>query len=80
MNDIIAGVSAIGIIIGIVEVAKQTGLPTRYAPLVSLLLGVLLTTAYAIADQSFSAASVLMGLTFGLSASGLYSGVRAVTE
>lgn len=81
MNDIVAGVSVIGVVLGVVEALKQAGLlPSRYAALAAALLGAIITSAVGIADASFSVISILTGIALGLSASGLYSGVKAVTE
>lgn len=64
----------IAVIVGVVEVIKQAfNLPTRLAPLVSLVLGVI---AFGFLD-SFTAQTIFTGLIAGLSASGLYSGVKA---
>ena len=66
----------IPVILGIVEIAKQFGLPSKYATLVSLLLGVGIT----ILMVDFTKDSVLMGIVFGLSSSGLYSGSKKILE
>jgi hypothetical protein len=64
-----------GVVIALVEVAKSVGLPSRFAPLLSVLLGVgsLLLLAF------FQPATeiIFTGLVVGLSAAGLYSGVKA---
>ena len=59
---------------GLVEVVKVTGLPDRFAPLASLLIGVGL--AFFVADTV--PAVILGGIAAGLMASGLYSGTRAM--
>jgi hypothetical protein len=69
---------ALAITMGLTEVIKKTGLPSKYSPLVSLIFG--LTTSY-IADPSGSLAIITWsGLIVGLSASGLYSGAKKITE
>jgi len=57
-------------ITGIVEALKQTGLPTRFAPLASVLLGV--ASHWLVPEIS-----ILTGILYGLGGVGLYSGVRA---
>lgn len=64
------------IVVGLVELAKRLGLPTRYAPVLAVLLGLLFGTVYLSPEDL--RAGVLMGLALGLSASGLYSGSRAI--
>lgn len=73
-----AGVAFIPIIVGIVEVLKRLGLKDRYAPIASLILGLILAIIYA-AEGDFKK-GLLQGIYFGLAASGLYSGVKNVTE
>lgn len=62
------------IVIGLVEAIKKVGLPDRWAPIVSIALG--LGGAWLIGGTAL--AIVLSGLVIGLSASGLYSGTSAV--
>lgn len=66
----------IPIIIGIVEVFKRAGLPNKYSPIVSLLLGVIFGILYVqpLLD------GITLGLVIGLSATGLYSGSKNVFE
>lgn len=63
-------ISTIAIVLGLVELVKQLGLSSKYAPLLSLTLGV----GIQFLIQDVSAASTLAGIVYGLSASGLYSG------
>jgi hypothetical protein len=76
MNDIIlVNIGLVPLIIGVIAVFKTAGLPSRLAPLLSLILGIgsvfLLPYSYGIGVQ------VLIGIGTGLSASGLYSGAKA---
>jgi hypothetical protein len=57
------------LLIGLVEVAKQTGLPVRWVPVTTLALAVFL--------GYFIGIDWIQGLVFGLSACGLWSGVKA---
>jgi hypothetical protein len=70
---------AVPLIVALVELAKRLGCPDRYAPLVSLLLG-LVTAFGAVAAIPFPPQhwflTVLIGVGLGLGASGLYSGAR----
>jgi hypothetical protein len=79
MTEIIYGVAIVPLIIGLVQVLKQTGLPDRFAPVASLGLGLAFAgvqIATGAALEPFAA--LLTGIAYGLSASGLYSGGRAV--
>jgi hypothetical protein len=62
----------IPILIALVQVFKEAGLPPRYCPLLSILFGVGLSFVIQI--------PVLEGLVAGVSAVGLYSGVRATAN
>lgn len=76
------GVPAALVIVALVELLKGQGLPTRYAAPVALGLGVSFGVIAKIASTNpeFAgwAEAVLVGVLAGLSASGLYSGSRAV--
>lgn len=79
-----AGVLAVPLIMGLVEMAKRFGLETVWAAPMAVLLGVLLAvgwemgTVYAEAQRWIQA--VLWGVALGLSAAGLYSGGKKVVE
>ena len=78
---LLSPISQIGLIIGIAEVIKRLGLDSKWVPLVDLGLGIasgvlinFLALGYGIAQ------SIIMGIAMGLSACGLFSGVKNVTE
>jgi hypothetical protein len=75
MNPIIAESIIVPVIIGLVEVAKLTGLPSRFAPLTSVILGVVIHVAL-LATAGVPTAA-FFGLVSGLTAAGLYSGIKA---
>lgn len=62
----------IPILVAMVQVFKEAGLPPRYCPLFSVLLGVGLSFVIQI--------PVIEGLLAGVTAVGLYSGVRATAN
>lgn len=62
---------------GLVEVAKSAGLPGKYAPIVSLAIGTCLGIATSLDDIG---KGIIVGIAIGLSASGLYSGTKALTS
>lgn len=69
------GVALVPLIVGLVEVAKQVGLPSRLAPALSVLLGI--CAGFAL-ETSGAAEALVTGLMLGLSASGLYSAGKSM--
>lgn len=70
-------ISIVPVIIGLVQLFKMAGLKTKYAPFAAILLGLLFGVFYfnnSIKD------GILLGLVFGLSASGLYSGGKHIVD
>ncbi|WP_203363718.1 hypothetical protein [Bacillus sp. REN10] len=67
----------IPLILGIVEVFKRAGLPTKYSPIVAVFFGLLFGVFYL--NQGMKQ-GIIVGLMLGLSASGLYSGSKNVME
>ena len=68
----------IPLIIGIVELLKMYGMKKRLLPFMSLVFGVVGGIIYIYPHDI--KAGILVGLMMGLSASGLYSGGKAVIE
>lgn len=66
----------VSLIIGIVEVFKRAGLNIRYAPIVGLALGTF--GAYFMFGGTVE--SVVQGLIAGLTASGMWSGVKTTLK
>jgi len=64
------------VVIGLVEIAKRQGLSSRWAPFLSLALGV----AGALLLIGLTPEAGLQGILFGLSAAGLYSGGKAIAK
>jgi hypothetical protein len=64
------------VIMGIVQVAKTSGLNSRYAPALSLLVGL----AIAMGVDGVSVQSAIAGVVGGLIASGLWSGTKATLQ
>lgn len=72
--ETLAGFSTVAIILALTELAKRVGVPTQFAPLVSLALGIGL--AFLVAGLTVD--NFVTGLILGLSASGLWSGTKSV--
>lgn len=68
-----ATAALIAVIVGVVEAIKRAfNLPVRFVPLLAIVLGVVGVSAF----SGFSPDSVFEGVIAGLSACGLYSGVK----
>lgn len=84
MEDQLPALSLVGaaIIVGLVQAIKgATNMPARYAPLLSVSLGMLLGMAYFLGGEVDSwLTAVVLGIVAGLSASGLYSGAKAMHQ
>lgn len=61
----------IAVVLGITEAAKRAGMDSKWAPFLSIALGVAYTVAFGEKDL---ATNIMGGIMVGLSASGLYSG------
>ena len=70
-------VAAVPVIIGLVEVFKKI-IPSKFAPLISVVLGMGVVVLFA--GGRFDIQIALVGIMTGLSASGLYSGSGATVE
>lgn len=74
-------VAQVALIIGIAEIVKQIGCPTRWIPLVDLALGLLSGIGvYGFALDHGIVNGIMVGLALGLSACGLFSGIKNMTE
>lgn len=73
---LIYGVPVLAIIMGLVKLAREQGLPSKYAPLLSIALGVILGCAVAYQNHTDYVAGAVIGLVAGLSASGLYDAAK----
>jgi len=79
MDLVLYGLPIAAVIVGLVELAKGQGLPSRYAPVLAVCLGLLFATLGKLDDPTVGTwlQVELLGLITGLSASGLYSGAKA---
>ncbi len=69
----------VAVVIGLVEAAKRIGVPEKFAPLVSLILGLGLSFLGFVANPDL-ASTIIGGIIIGLSAVGLYSGTKNIVE
>ena len=68
--------AVVPLVIGCVEAFKYVGLPPKFAPIISVIMGVIFAALVAANVPSL----VLGGITVGRLASGLYSGVKATIQ
>lgn len=68
-------VAIIPLLIGLIEVFKLAGLPKKYVPFVSVILGLLFGIFYLTSNLK---EGIVIGLMFGLSATGLYSSTKNI--
>lgn len=72
-----AVLGAVPVIVALVQGAKSIGLSGRFAPILSVALGI--GAAFLVASASWQA-DIVQGLLAGLMASGLYSGGKAIGQ
>lgn len=75
----VADTGVVAVIVGLVSAAKYAGLPARWSPLLSIVLGVAVDMAFksTLLGAVSVGASVFYGIVSGLTASGVYSGAKA---
>lgn len=61
----------VAVVIGLTEVGKNIGLPTRYAPLLAIACGIVGTIGLSFFE--LTATTIIVGIVVGLTACGLYS-------
>lgn len=71
-------IAIVPLIVGLVELVKKLGLPSKFCPVVSVILGIIIGLVYISPDDV--AKGVLVGASLGLSAVGLYSGTKNTKE
>lgn len=78
--QLIGNISAVAIIIGIIQALKNFGLDTKMAPVVAIILGLAISFGLSYYGETKAFEAVVMGLAIGLSSVGLYSGSKNVAE
>jgi hypothetical protein len=72
-NEILYGVLVVPAVIGLVQVAKDVGMPARLAPALAVALGILAGLAEYSSSHYAWIQPTVIGIALGLSAVGLYS-------
>lgn len=68
------GIALVPVIIGLSELLKRFGLPTRFIPLAAMAMGLFFSYFYLAPGEPKKA--ILFGVVLGLSAIGLFSGAK----
>ena len=81
LTYLLTPVAQIALIMALAELVKKLGLDARYIPLVDLGLGILSgVMIYTVYSGMQVIEGIVLGIALGLSACGLFSGVKNVTE
>ena len=81
MNYLLAPVGQVALIIGLAQLVKNLGLKSKYIPLFDVLCGLVGgILVYFIEFKYDIIQSIMIGLAIGLSACGLFSGIKNLAE
>ena len=81
VSEVFTPTAEVGLIIALAEVVKRFGCPHKWIPLFDIGFGVLMGIfVHGIAENMGVIKGIVFGIALGLSACGLYSGVKNVTE
>ena len=81
INYLRSPVGLTALVIGLAELAKKVGCPTKYIPLIDLGLGLMGGIAVFGYEYGYGALKgIMIGLAIGLSACGLFSGIKNLTK
>ena len=81
INYLLAPMGQIALVMGLAEMVKKIGFPTKYIPLLDVVLG--LTGGLVVYGYLMKYGLIkgfMIGLAIGLSACGLFSGVKNIIE
>lgn len=79
--ELIGGVSAVFLIIGLVYICTEVfALERKYAPVAAVILGLMVSFGFQFYAETEAYTAIVRGLTVGLSAVGLYSSTKNVKE
>lgn len=81
INYLLAPAGQIALIIGLAQLVKNMGLPKKWIPLFDVVLGLLSgVIVYGFEYDLGILKGVMLGLAIGLSACGLFSGIKNVVK
>ena len=77
-TTLLFGIAVIPAIVGLVQVAKDLGVPSNFAPAIAVVFGLAAGFAQFYAGQLPWISAAITGIALGLSAVGLYAGAKTV--
>ena len=78
--ELVSGVGGVGLIMGLIQVFKQLGLPRKLAPVAAIALGLAFSLGFHLYGHHEVYESIIIGLAMGLTSVGAYSGTKNVKE
>ncbi len=78
--ELVGGVAAVGVIIGLVSLAKAIGFPSKFGGLLAVAFGLAISFGYTFYAETQWFTAAIIGLAVGLSAAGLYSTAKNAAE
>jgi predicted RND superfamily exporter protein len=79
--ELIGGISAVLVIIALIEVFKKVfNLDAKFAPVAAIILGLAASFGLTYYGETKAFEAIITGLAVGLSAVGLYSGTKNMAE
>lgn len=70
------GVPVVGLVMALVKIAREGGLPTKYAPALAILLGLLGGVGIAYQNGNELISGAVIGLVIGASSAGFYDAAK----
>lgn len=81
LTYIVSPAAQISFVMAIAEIAKNLGLPAKYVPILDVVLGMIIGILVFTLYQGMGwVEGIILGLGTGLSACGLFSGIKNVAE
>lgn len=79
-TTLLFGIAVIPAIVGLVQVAKDLGVPSNFAPAIAVVFGLAAGFAQFYAGQLPWISAAITGIALGLSAVGLYAGAKTIAS
>lgn len=73
---LIYGIPVVGLVMALIKIARELGLPTKFAPALALLLGIVGGLAIAHQQGADYVQGAVIGLVIGASAAGFYDAAK----
>lgn len=81
MTYLLTPMAQVAVIIGLAEIIKRAGLDAKYIPVLDIILGLISgVCVYGYMMEYGIAKGILLGIALGLSACGLFSGIKNTVE